>query len=111
MKLWTGLVFALLLGLSAATFASAGGDATKGKEIYSHHCAMCHGQSGEGKAAIGNMFHVKMVPLGSKEVQAKSDEVLRKDILQGNGKMKAVQLNAQDATDVIAYLRTLPKKG
>jgi mono/diheme cytochrome c family protein len=110
MKLWMSLLFVSLLVVSVAVFPSAGGNATKGKEVYTNHCAMCHGPSGEGKEAIGKMFKVTMAHLGSKEVQAKSDDVLRKDILDGNGKMKPVKLSAQDANDVIAYLRTLGKK-
>ena len=105
MKLWMSLLFVSLLVVSVAVFPSAGG-----KEVYTNHCAMCHGPSGEGKEAIGKMFKVTMAHLGSKEVQAKSDDVLRKDILDGNGKMKPVKLSAQDANDVIAYLRTLGKK-
>jgi cytochrome c oxidase cbb3-type subunit 3 len=110
MKLWVGTISAAMLTLAAVAWVPANGDAAKGKEIFSHRCAMCHGNSGEGKEAIAKMFHVKMLPFESKEVQSKSDAVLRKDILEGNGKMKPVKLSDQEVNDVVAFLRTLPKK-
>ena len=48
--------------------------------------------------------------LGSKEVQAKSDAELTKDITAGNGKMKAVAgLSEADVANVVAFVRTLKK--
>jgi hypothetical protein len=48
--------------------------------------------------------------LGLKEVQAKSDGDLKKDITAGVGKMKATAgVDAKAADDVIAYMRTLKK--
>ena len=52
-----------------------------------------------------------MKPLASKEVQAKSDTDLKKTILEGTGKMKPVKdVDAKNADDIVAYLRTLAKK-
>jgi cytochrome c1 len=50
-----------------------------------------------------------MKHLGSKEVQAKKDADLKKDIVEGNGKMKPVKLTDEEAANVIAFLRTLKK--
>jgi mono/diheme cytochrome c family protein len=52
---------------------------------------------------------MKMRALGSAEVQAKSDADLKKDIVAGNGKMKAVAISDAQATDVVAFIRTLKK--
>jgi len=88
----------------------AAGDAAAGKEIYSKKCASCHGAAGEGKESVAKTLKVNIRPLGSKEVQAKSDEDLKKNFLEGTGKMKGVTgIDAKAADDVVAHIRTLKK--
>jgi len=49
--------------------------------------------------------------LGSKEVQARSDDEIRKLLTEGKGKKKPVKgLSNEDMVNVIAYVRTLAKK-
>jgi mono/diheme cytochrome c family protein len=112
--LWTA---ALILG--AASFAWAApstagkppGEAKAGKAVFDKSCATCHGMNGEGKDAIAKMLHTTMKPLGSKEVQDKSDEELKKVVTDGSGKMQPVKgLSAKQVDDVIAYVRTFAKK-
>ncbi|MBI1737772.1 MAG: cytochrome c [Acidobacteria bacterium] len=109
MKSWikVGLVLAVVLALPLV--AISGGDAEKGKALFGTKCATCHAAGGEGKPAIAKMMKVEMKALGSKEVQAKKDAELKKDITEGNGKMKAVKLTDEEAANVIAFLRTLKK--
>ena len=109
MKSWIriGLIIAVALALPLA--AISGGDAAKGKALFGSKCAMCHGADGEGKAAMAKALKVEFKPLASKEVQAKKDAELKKDILEGNGKMKPVKLTDEEAASVIAFLRTLKK--
>ena len=86
-------------------------DAAAGKELFAKKCATCHGAAGEGKDAIAKMMNVQMRPLGSQEVQAKSDADLAKVIKDGTGKMKPVSdLKEKDVQDIVAFLRTLAKK-
>ena len=89
-------------------YAAEKGDAARGKEVF-NRCSICHGDSGQGKEAIGKAFGVTMKPLGSKEVQSLDDATLKKGIIEGKGKMKPVSLSDQEAADVIAFLRTLKK--
>ena len=97
--------------LSWATAAFAAGDAKAGKEVFTKKCASCHGAGGEGKESVAKMLKVELHPLGSKEVQAKSDADLKKIVLEGTGKMKPVTgVDAKSADDVVAYLRTLKAK-
>jgi len=84
------------------------GNVEKGKEIYSR-CAVCHGDSGEGKEAIAKMLGVKMPALSSKEVQSLDDAALKKVIVEGKGKMRPVNLSDSEVQDVIAFLRSLKK--
>ncbi len=102
----------ILTVIVAATPLFAGkADGEAGKAIFAKQCATCHGAAGEGKEAIAKMLKVTMRNLGSKEVQSKSDADLRKDITEGNGKMKPIKgLSADDVSNVIAFLRTLAKK-
>ncbi len=93
-------VCAVLLAWSAV---QAFGGAPEGKAIYDTKCKMCHKADGSGMAAM------KMRALGSKEVQAKEDAELKKDITAGNGKMKAVAVSEAQAADLVAYIRTLKK--
>ena len=97
----------IILSVGAAFGA---GDAAAGKEVFSKKCASCHGAAGEGKDSVAKTLKVEIRPLGSKEVQAKSDADLKKNILEGTGKMKAVAgIDAKAADDLVAYLRTLKK--
>jgi len=93
-------VCAVFLALGAV---QAFGGATEGKAVYDAKCKMCHKADGSGMAAM------KMQPLGSPEVQAKSDAELKKDIATGVGKMRPVTLTGAQAADVVAYIRTLKK--
>ncbi len=101
----TTAIVTMLLALSAG-MAYAG--AAEGKDVFAAKCQSCHGANGEGKAAIGKLFGVTMRPLASKEVQAKTDADLKKQVVEGGGKMKPVAgLTAQQVTDVVAFVRTL----
>ena len=86
-------------------------DVAAGKELYGKKCASCHGVAGEGKDSVAKTFKVEMKPLGSKEVQAKSDAELKKTAIEGVGKMKGVKdIDAKGADDLVAFMRTLAKK-
>lgn len=96
-----------LLALSVPLLLAAG-DAEAGATVFAKKCATCHGKAGEGKAAIAKMMKVELRHLGSKEVQAKSDAELKKEILEGTGKMKPVKgLKDADVANIIAFVRTL----
>jgi mono/diheme cytochrome c family protein len=86
-------------------------DTAAGKDLYGKKCASCHGANGEGKEAIAKMFNVEMKPLTSQDVLSKTDADLKKVMIEGSGKMKAVKdLDAKGANDIVAYLRSLAKK-
>ncbi len=109
MKSWIKFGLLLSVALALPLLAVGGGDAEKGKALYGSKCAMCHGAGGEGKDAMAKALKVEFKHLGAKDVQAKKDPELKKDILEGNGKMKPVKLTDEEAANVIAFLRTLKK--
>ena len=109
MKKWLVLVAVLLLAL--VPLLSAGkGDPAAGKAVYAKKCGACHGPAGEPKEAIAKMFKVEMRHLGAKEVQAKTDDELKKLVTEGIGKMKPIKdIPAGDLDNLIAFMRTLKK--
>lgn len=105
---WYTFGLVLIMVVVPLLLLGNGGDATEGKTAYNKKCVTCHGKEGEGKAAMAKMLKVEMKHLGSKEVQAKSDADLTKNIVEGVGKMKPVKgLSDADVANVVAYLRTL----
>jgi len=109
MKTIVALVLMAAVLVSVTPLIAA--DTAAGKDLYGKKCASCHGANGEGKEAIAKMFNVEMKPLTSKEVLSKTDADLKKVMLEGSGKMKAVRdLDAKGAEDLTAYLRSLAKK-
>ena len=93
--------------LFACLFAAAGcgrADPAAGRELYVKQCSGCHGMEGEGYPQGG------VRDLGSPDVQAKSGERLRRDIVDGVGKMPPTPgLSDQQAANLVAYVRTLRK--
>jgi mono/diheme cytochrome c family protein len=111
MRLWLAISLVSLGMISSRIVSAQQGDPAAGKAVYTKSCATCHGTGGEGKEAIAKALKAEMRHLGSPEVQAKSNAELRKDVVEGMGKMKPVKsLSDKDLGNMIAYLRTLAKK-
>ena len=105
-----GLILTVALVWSPSLIAQQG-DAAAGKALYAKSCAGCHVVAGEPKAALAKALKVEMRHLGAKEVLAKTDAELRKDVLEGFGKMKPVKgLSDQDVNNVIAHMRGFAKQ-
>ena len=85
------ILLTLTSAILAAGLAFAAGDATAGKAAYDKACKSCHGADGTPNAAIAKSMKVEMKNLGSAEVQASSDEDLKKAVTAGHGKMKPVK--------------------
>ena len=102
--------FFIALGLASAMAGSIqAADAAAGKAVYDKFCKSCHGPDGAGNPAIAKMMKVDMKDLKSPDVQAMSDDDLKKIITDGKGKMKPVASASGSAADVVAYLRTWKK--
>ena len=100
-----GIILTAALVWSPSLIAQQG-DAAAGKALYAKSCAGCHGVAGEPKAALAKALKVEMRHLGAKEVLAKTEAELRKDVLEGFGKMKPVKgLSDPDVNNVITYMR------
>ena len=100
-------VVVVVLSLSAAY---AAGDANEGKAVFTQHCQNCHGATGEGNPKLAKMMNVNIPNLGSAEVQAMSDDDLKKIVTGGKGKMPPVRsVTGKSVDDVVAYVRTFKK--
>jgi mono/diheme cytochrome c family protein len=100
----------IALSLAAAAAALQAADAKAGEAVYAKSCKSCHGADGTANPAIAKMFKVDMRDLKSADVQAASDEDLKKIIADGKGKMKPVgSVSGAAADNVVAYVRSLKK--
>jgi mono/diheme cytochrome c family protein len=99
------------LAAPAVLFAAPAGNEAAGKEVYTKRCVACHGPNGEGNDKLAQVMNAVIPPLASKDVQALSDDDLKKGIVEGKGKMKPVkELSAADVANVISFVRSLAKK-
>jgi cytochrome c5 len=82
---------------------SAAGDATRGATLYANHCAVCHGDQGEGAGLAKE-------PLNSVEfLTSRSDDDLRQTIIEGvPNEMPPYEdkLSTEDIADIIAFFRS-----
>lgn len=102
------ILVALSLAAAAVTVLPAA-DASAGKAAYDKSCKSCHGADGTANPAIAKMMKVEMRNLQSPDVQAASDDDMKKIIVDGKGKMKPMPTLAASAPDIVAYMRTLKK--
>jgi mono/diheme cytochrome c family protein len=85
-----------MLGIAVGIPAAGAGDAAAGKDLYMKKCKTCHGAD------------VTFKPLGSEEIQKKTDAEFKKIITEGKDKMKPVKdLSDADMDNIIAFVRTL----
>jgi mono/diheme cytochrome c family protein len=99
----------IVLGLAAAAANTVqAADANAGKAVYLKSCKSCHGPDGTPNASVAKMMKVDMKDLKSSDVQAMSDDDLKKVIANGKGKMKPIaSVSGADADNVAAYVKSL----
>ena len=101
------LGLALMAALGTSLWAA---DAAAGKGFYSKKCQTCHGPEGNGNPGMAKALNVVFKELGSADIQKKSDADLKKVVMEGSGKMKAVSgLMPAEVDDVVAHVRSLKK--
>ena len=111
----TALLIAVFsaLCLIATSYASAAGDAAKGKEVYNNICASCHGPTGKGDGVAAAALDPKPRDLSNAEyVSGLSNEHLVTVISKGGAAaglsalMPAWEgvISPEDITNVIEYI-------
>jgi len=97
-----------LVFLSGAAILAA--DVNAGQAAYARACKSCHGADGTPNPAIAKMMKVEIKDLKSADVQAMSNDDLKKIITDGKGKMRPVSsVSGAALDDVAAYIHTLKK--
>jgi mono/diheme cytochrome c family protein len=92
-----------------------GADLAAGKAVFDSKCQKCHGDDGRGNPSMAKLLKMKQpfTPLGTPEVQTKSDAELKQIAINGlrtsRAEMKPVKggLSDAEAAIVVGYLRTL----
>jgi mono/diheme cytochrome c family protein len=96
-----------LIALAVPAGVHAQSDVAK---VYKTNCVLCHAKDGSGNSPSGKTLGAK--DLASSEVQKQSDAELTEVIAKGKGKMPAfgTKLKPDDIKQLVAYIRTMPKK-
>ena len=87
--------------------------AEKGKKLFATQCAMCHGQTGNGKGDLAEVMHITPPDFTKPETLAnRTDGELFTIIDSGTGSMpgEAKRLKENQAWDLVNFLRTLEGK-
>lgn len=82
----------------------------RGEILYSIHCALCHGASGEGDGPLVEFYEDRPPSdLTTPNIHAQFDGGLFRTLSQGLGQMPALaeNLTPRERWDVINYMRTL----
>ena len=100
-----------VIALFALTAISAlAADATAGKTVFDAKCKTCHAADGNGNQGMAKALKVEIKPLSSADIQAMSDDDLKKVVTAGFGKMKPVTtVTGADLDNVVAFIRTFKK--
>jgi mono/diheme cytochrome c family protein len=82
------------------------------KEIYKFDCAMCHGDTGDGKTDLGQSMGVTSNFTDPKWIDGKSDQQIFDSIRKGKDKMPpedAPRANDEQVRGLVQYLRGMSK--
>lgn len=95
----------ILLALLFSTYAFT----DSGADTYKTKCSACHGKSGAGDTMLGK--NLKLHPLGSDEVQERSDDELFTIISKGKKRMPSFdrKLSKDQIRDLVKHIRSLKK--
>jgi mono/diheme cytochrome c family protein len=95
----------IMLALMFSTYAFT----ETGADIYKTKCSACHGKNGAGDTMLGK--NLKLRPLGSDEVQERSDDELFAIISKGKNRMPPFdrKLSKDQIHDLVKYIRSLKK--
>ncbi|SRR6266852_8211323 len=100
----------MLIGLVSPVIPSGLQAQSDPAKFFKTNCTLCHSEDGSGSSPTGKAMKAK--DLRSSEVQSKTDAELAEVITKGKGKMPAfgAKIKPDDATKLVAYIRSLAKK-
>jgi mono/diheme cytochrome c family protein len=106
----------LLVVEAVPAFGAESQGAVSAQSRYNAACTRCHGTNGKGKGIQAlALFFMFRVPdfTNPAYMQTRSDEVLFRNIKQGNASMPSFGLNLTDPEikDLVVYIRSFTKPG
>src|ERR1700744_4200428 len=110
-----GLLLAgVVLAFGAARVASAQEITPHIKQIYKNDCALCHGDTGNGKSELATSMNLVLLDYtDAKSLSGKSDQELFDAIRKGRGDKMPPEDEARakdaDVRGLVAYVRALSK--
>jgi cytochrome c6 len=98
------------IGFITLTLAGSVRAQNDAEKIFETNCVLCHAPDGSGSSPSGKAL--KAQDLRSELIQKKTDDELVAAITNGKGKMPAFgkKLKPDQITQLVAYIRALPKK-
>ena len=104
------ILFTTLTLVCISIASASAADVKAGQAVYEKSCKTCHGPDGTANPALAKMMKVDIQDLKSAEVQAMSNDDLKKIITDGKGKMRPVAaVSGASLDDVVAYVHSLKK--
>jgi len=83
-----------------------------GKQLWSKHCAVCHGKAGAGDGSKAAQLKTPMEDMSTDVVQKQSDGELYYKMSEGRDEMPTFKKKIPDSEElwaVVSYIRTLKK--
>jgi mono/diheme cytochrome c family protein len=86
-------------------------NAARGRKVFNDHCAVCHGDVGDGVAQLSRAYGAKPKNLLSNELREKSDGYIYGVLVRGKNAMPsyAPDLDESDRWAVVNYVRVLQR--
>lgn len=85
----------------------------KSKKMYGYDCAMCHGETGNGKGELATELKLKLIDFTSPEaMKTVTDGEMFYVIKNGKDKMPAEgdRLKSEELWNMVSYVRSFAKK-
>ena len=105
------IAFGVVLTSRAMTGAASPGSARSAAELFTKHCASCHGKDGKAKTLKAKFNHARDLTDPAWQEKA-NDERLFNTIMNGKRKMPAFskKLSEQEIDSLVSYVRSLKKQ-
>lgn len=81
----------------------------RGEKLFAIHCAVCHGDKGQGNGVVGQYFNPPPPVLNKQLLSGLDDATLFRVLTEGFGRMPRMveNLSVEQRWDVVNYLRSL----
>ena len=105
------IAFGVVLTSRATTGAASRGSARSAAELYTKHCASCHGKDGRAKTVKAKFNHARDLTDPVWQDRA-TDERLFNTIMNGKQKMPGFskKLSEQEIDSLVSYVRSLKRQ-